>query len=96
MLLCMEKGFSDQLWHNMVFDRIRDLPASIANRILVRPFYAVGNYPMDKYEGEEIFKINVQYFPDSDRDSFIEFVTPITTIPRLTTHAAAQRSLRLM
>ena len=91
-LLCMEKGFSDPLWHAMVFDRIRDLPASIANRILVRPFYAVGNYPMDKYEGEEIFKINVQYFPDSDRDSFIEFVTPITTYVPVNSQADNSRS----
>ena len=78
-LLCLEYGFSDPLWRNMVFDRVKGLPASIANRMLIHPFYTVGNYPVDKYDGEDIFKINVQFFPDSDRESFISFVKPLTT-----------------
>ncbi|MDO4521158.1 MAG: HAD hydrolase family protein, partial [Erysipelotrichaceae bacterium] len=76
-ILCLECGYSNPLWRNMVFEPLKNLPASIANRILIHPFYTVGNYPVEKYSGEDIFKINIQYFPDSDRASFMEFVEPL-------------------
>lgn len=78
-LLCLERGYSDPLWRDMVYEPLKNLPASIANRLLIHPFYLVGNYPVAKYADEDIFKINVQYFPDSDRASFREFIEPLTT-----------------
>lgn len=78
-LLCLEHGYSDPLWRGMIFDRINALPVTAANRMLIHPFFSVGNYPLAKYAGEDIFKINVQFFPDSDRESFESFVRPLTT-----------------
>ena len=76
---CLAKGFSDPLWRKMVFDRLEGLPASIANRLLVHPVFNCGNLPMDKYAGEDIYKINVQYFPGADRETFEKAIAPLTT-----------------
>ena len=78
-ILCLERGYSDPLWHKMVFDRLEGLPVSIANRLLIQPFFNCGNLPADKYAGEDIYKINVQYFPESDREAFEKAVMPLTT-----------------
>ena len=78
-ILCLEHGYSDPLWRKMVFDRLEGLPVSIANRLLIQPFFNCGNLPAEQYEGEDVYKINVQYFPDSDREAFTEAVIPLTT-----------------
>ncbi|MCR5793769.1 MAG: HAD family hydrolase [Solobacterium sp.] len=76
---CLERGYSDPIWRKMVFDKIEGLPAQIANRLLIQPAFNCGNLPLDKYAGEDIYKVNVQYFPGSDREGFVNAVAPHTT-----------------
>lgn len=86
-LHCLSKGFSDPMWRKMVFDKLEGLPVSIANRLLVHPVFNCGNLPIDKYAGEDIYKINVQYFPGSDQEGFVNAVAPVTTFVPINSQA---------
>ncbi len=78
-VLCFDHGFSNKRWHDMVYGPLLSLPVTVANRMLILPFYAVGNYPIEKFAGEEVFKINIQFFPDSDKEAFDAFIKPLVT-----------------
>ena len=75
----LTRGYSCPRWRKMVFDKIEGLPASIANRLLIQPVFNCGNLPIDKYAGEDIFKMNVHYFPGCDHDTFVNAIAPLTT-----------------
>ena len=78
-VLCFKAAYSDPRWYDMVISRLNAMPVIIANRLLVHPFYALGNIPLAKYAGDDIYKFSVQYFEDSDRTAFEEAIKPYTT-----------------
>ncbi|NCB33683.1 MAG: Cof-type HAD-IIB family hydrolase [Erysipelotrichia bacterium] len=71
-----EKGWRNQLNKEIFAKMSRTMPKSMQNHFMTSRYFALGHNSISAYRGEEIYKIDVSFTKDSDKELFEQKLNP--------------------